>query len=343
MNRTVSCEDLALRLIDRHIAVRSLEHYAGIVTMQALANLAWVTGKGELKEQSLKTLEPFYTGKVEKVSGAFDRMYRCGGTASALLVKYGFAPEILPHLVSKAEELIESHPRHPSGVFGKPEAPEKIWIDTLFAVCPFLAILGELTGRRDFSEEALKQFFETHKLLLDPATNLYHQSLNFAGPGKLSGDHWSRGNGWAALALAELIVEFPGNSDIADIYRNFISACIEFQDEEGLWHQEMTAANSYAETSGTGLILYAIGRGLETGILPESYRDNFIRGLRSYLTYIGVDGSVFNTCEGCLCPGKGTVEDYMAKPWKLNDVHSFGPPALAFAQALRLNINEINF
>jgi unsaturated rhamnogalacturonyl hydrolase len=334
---------MALLLIDRHTAIRPLEHYAGIVTMQALVNLAQATGSGELKEQSLKTLEPFYSGRVEKVSGAFDRMYRCGGTASALLVKYGFAPKILPHLVSKAEELIGSHPRHSSGVFGKPEAPEKIWIDTLFAVCPFLAILGNITGRQDFSGEALKQFFETHKLLLDPEIGLYHQSLNFAGPGKLSGDHWSRGNGWAALALAELITEFPGNRDIADIYRNFMSACAEFQDEDGLWHQEMTVNDSYVETSGTGLILYAIGRGLELRILSEPYRKKFLQGLRSFLTYIGLDGSVFNTCEGCLCPGKGAIEDYMAKPWRLNDVHSFGPPALAFTQAIRLNINEIDF
>jgi unsaturated rhamnogalacturonyl hydrolase len=343
MNRSVFCGDIALLVIDRHIAVRPLDHYAGIVTMQALVNLAQVKSGGELKTRALETLEPFYSGKVEKVSGAYDRMYRCGGNASALLVKYGFAPEILPSLVSRAEELIGSHPRHSSGVFGKPDAPEKIWIDTLFAVCPFLAILGNITGRRDFSDEALKQLFETHKLLFDPPVGLYHQSLNFAGPGRLSGDHWSRGNGWAALALAELVTEFPGNKDVADIYRNFMRACIEFQDEDGLWHQEMTVKDSYPETSGTGLILYAVGRGLELGILSGSYRENFIRGLRSFLAYIGLDGSVFNTCEGCLCPGKGAVEDYMAKPWRLNDVHSFGPPALAFCQALSLGINEIIF
>jgi unsaturated rhamnogalacturonyl hydrolase len=122
-----------------------------------------------------------------------------------------------------------------------------------------------------------------------------------------------------------------------------MAACVKYQNKDGLWHQEMTREDSYVETSGTGLMLYAIGRGLELGLLPESYRENFLRGLRGYLGYIALDGSVFNTCQGCLCPGKGTIEDYIARPWQLNDVHSFGPAALTFAQALKLGISEVAY
>ena len=103
----------------------------------------------------------------------------------------------------------------------------------------------------------------------------------------------------------------------------------------------MRLDRTYTETSGSGLILYTIGRGLERGILPETYREVFLKGLRGMLGYIALDGSIYHTCRGCLAPGQGKIEDYMNWPWVRNDVHAFGPVALAFGQALRLGIAEI--
>ena len=105
----------------------------------------------------------------------------------------------------------------------------------------------------------------------------------------------------------------------------------------------MTEPESYVETSGSGLILYAIGRGIHAGVLSRSYLENFQRGLRGYLTYIAQGGSVFNTCEGCLCPGDGSIAAYMAKPWRLNDIHSFGPAVMTLAMAIKLGITEIEY
>lgn len=337
-----STERIAETAIRRHMEVRPLTNYAGIVTLHGLVNLAETTGRADLHRLSCELLKPFYSGGIEKVGGVYDKMYRCGGTASALLVKYGKAPEALAALTAKADELIQTHPRDPHGLFGLIACPEKIWIDTVFAVCPFLAILGNITGRKEFTGEALKQMREFEKLLVDRQNGLYHQSLNFAGPGIISEDHWSRGNGWAALALAELIVELPENREVRKLYVELMEACVKVQDENGLWHQEMTRPDSFVETSGTGLILYAIGRGLESGILPESFRAAFLKGLKGYLSYIALDGSVFHTCRGCLCPGEGRIEDYVKHEWIMNDDHSFGPVALAFGQALRLGITEIN-
>jgi rhamnogalacturonyl hydrolase YesR len=148
-------------VIDRHIAAQPLEHYGGLVTMHALVHLAKVSGDTEIKEKSIIPLEPFFSGRVNEVNGVYDRMYRSGACGSALLVKYGYVPEITAFLVAKAEELIRTHPRHPSGAFGQTEAPEKVWIDSVFAVCPFLAILGNVTGRGDFIDESVKNLLKT--------------------------------------------------------------------------------------------------------------------------------------------------------------------------------------
>ena len=65
------------------------------------------------------------------------------------------------------------------------------------------------------------------------------------------------------------------------------------------------------------------------------------KGVRGYLAYVDRDGSVSHTCKTCLCPGKGTKADYKNYSWVHNDPHAFGPVVLAFAQAYRLGIKEV--
>jgi unsaturated rhamnogalacturonyl hydrolase len=122
---------------------------------------------------------------------------------------------------------------------------------------------------------------------------------------------------------------------------NLLKSALKFQDDNGMWHQEMTDFDSYPESSGTGLILYALGVALELGICPAKWRENFTRGLKGYSAYIAIDGSVHNCCIGCLSPGDGSKEAYKARKWELNDSHAFGPVGLAFAQAWKLGIKEL--
>lgn len=345
MSSSVNCQDVAEAAVEHHVATHSMNHYGGLVTLHGLVRLAESTGSERLKARSRELLRPFYSGEVTKVGGAYSKMYCCGGNATGWLVQAGFAPEALPTAIAHAEELIATHPRDSRRIFSMPKAPEKIWIDSAFAVCPFLTYAGNLSGRREFLDEAAHQMLAMDEVLRNRENNLYHQSLNFAGPDKLSEDHWGRGNGWAALALAELAAEMPEDhprtAALRELFVTHMTACVRFQNAQGMWHQEMTVPDSYVETSGAGLILYAIGRGLEKGLLPASFRENFVKGLRGYLTYIALDGSVFNTCTGCLCPGNGTSADYQAKPWRLNDEHSFGPVVLTFGQAIKLGITSV--
>lgn len=345
MPTPIRCRTVAETVLERHVATHSLHHYAGIVTLQGAVQLAVATGDDALRRRACALLRPFAAGKVPKVGGVYDKMYRCGGNATAWAVKTGLLPDALATAVAHADELLATHPRDPNGIFGKLDAPQRIWIDSAFAVCPFLALVGRLANRPEFIDEAVRQMVGMHDALLDRANGLYHQSLNFAGPGKLSQDHWGRGNGWAALPLADLAVELPEDHPERDriraMFLDHMEACRKVQDAQGMWHQEMTDFDSYVETSGTGLILYGMGRGLVHGVLPQTFLESFVNGLRGYLRYIALDGSVFHTCIGCLCPGDGSIEAYKARAWKLNDTHAFGPAVLAFTQALELGIETV--
>lgn len=341
----VDCIRLAEIVMEQHLKKHELTHYAGIVSLHGLVRLAEISGSEKLRKWSIDLLRPFFSGEIKSVRGVYSKMYSCGGNAAAWLAEAGYAPEILPMLVAYADELMATHPRDKHGIFGTLKDPEKIWIDTAFAVCPFLTYIGNLTGEKKYLDEACRQMLGMDELLRNKQTGLYHQSLNFAGTGKLSDDHWSRGNGWAALALCEIVAELPSShpeyAGLKKIYIDFMETAILYQDADGMWHQEMTEKESYVETSGCGLILFAIGRGIEKGLLSAKFMDSFQKGLKGYCTYIALDGAVFNTCVGCLCPGDGSKAAYMAHRHQLNDQHSFGPVILAFGQAAKLGIKSV--
>jgi unsaturated rhamnogalacturonyl hydrolase len=324
-----------------------LSSYPGVLLMQGMAELALASGDATDLEAARQALLPYATGKAT-IGGNFVS-YRRGGNGAALLLLHAKLPEGRQHIGSAAADMHQRSARSKEGIILASfcAGSERVFIDTAFAVTPFLLWTGLAVDEEPYIEDAWQQIKKLHDILWDPATGLYHQGRGFQGDGVVSTDHWSRGNGWAALSWAALIGHLrsgdPRRRDAEKLFRQFVRSAARFQDAEGMWHQEMTSfeSPSYAETSGTGLLLYAVGVGIERGVLDSSYREIFKRGLRGYLNYIGVDGSITHTSRSLLCPGNGTPEAYCSRTWVLNDAHAFGPAVLAFAQAHRIGIERI--
>lgn len=342
-----SCEEIALRAFEKHVQTHPLRHYTGVLTMHGLARLAVtlkeLRGDDTLLRQIRDCLAPFLRGE-ETFACNFPN-YRVGGNGAAYLWWKGALPEVAEDTFTPyIDQLLHQAPRDRNGVYCRPadSAEEKIWIDAAFAVTPFLLFCGLKLNRADCINEAWAQTRKLVEALRVPATGLVNQAINFRGSGHRSADHWARGNGWALLALAELAQYLPESHPerpaVVTLYRDLIEAALTFQNtDSGLWHQEMTAPESYIETSGSGLILYAIGAGLECGLLTEArHRAAFEKGLDGLRSYIAIDGSVHNVCVGCLSPDDGSREAYIRHPHKLNDPHAFGPLVLAYGQAVRL-------
>ena len=340
--------EVAYQAFKKHQALHPLTHYTGILSLHGLARLALNSGDERLVEECHGCLLPFVRGEHEKsrFQANFGNYY-CGGNGTALLFWQGKLPEAQETLRDYAEDLMLRAPRDAEGIFCHPRYPGegRIWIDAAFAVTPFLLFAGLAFGEERYVEEAFRQSAMMYAALRDAENGLLHQSRGFAGPGRFSEDHWSRGNGWGMLALSELVSDIPAGDRrrpaAERMFVDLVSACLRYQDQDGLWHQEITDPLSYVETSGSGLILYAVGVGLAKGLLPEAARAKLLLGLQGYLAYIK-DGSVFHTCPGCLSPGRGTILDYEARGPVLNDPHAFGPVTLAFGQAFRLGIEEVS-
>lgn len=338
------CRRIARRAFATAQARIPLTHYTGILALQAQERLAWLHRDPADLARLREALAPFLRGEVAFACNFPN--YLVGGNASAAALFHGLIPEARGPVAQEAERFL-SAPRDRAGLVCMPKCPEqeKVWIDAAWAVTPFALHAGLALGRADLVDEACHQALGMVTLFRDPANGLLHQSRGFVGPGLMSSDHWSRGNAWGLLALAALAEDLPAahprRAEARRAFADLVAACLAAQGPGGMWHQELPRHDSFVETSGSGVILYALGLAIALGLAPAGAREALERGLRAYRGYIAIDGSVFHTCVGCLSPGDGSPAAYMAHRHAKDDPHAFGPVTLAFAQAAAVGITSI--
>lgn len=337
---------LAEALFDKHVALHpELTHYTGIVSLHGISRLAVIAGEARLQEKALAALAPFVAG--ERVFPCNFPNYCCGGIGTAYLLERGLLPNAADAVRKYSDAILNDAPRDPDGILSHPAFPgeDRIWIDVAFAVTPFLLFSGLALGEDRYIEEGYQQTAKMVAVFRNQENGLLHQSRNCNGRGRLSEDAWSRGNGWGIYALAELAAYLPANDPrrpaAIALFTDLLNACLAARHHDGLWCQEMTEHRSYVETSGSALILYALGVALEQGLIGAEKREDLQRGLNALLPYITSEHDVHQTCSGCLCPGDGSKLEYMAKAPQVNDRHAFGPLTLALGQAHALGIKTV--
>ena len=92
--------------------------------------------------------------------------------------------------------------------------PQKntLWLDDLYMSVPALAQMGKLTGEKKYYDDAVKQVIAVFsKRMFNKDINLYmHGWVESMNPHPEF--HWARANGWAFMAMTELIECITGNS-----------------------------------------------------------------------------------------------------------------------------------
>lgn len=348
-NKSVNIQKIAETVLNKGLAEIDLGLYPGTLLMHGMSELALLHSGDKMLE---RTIDLFLKYKTKEIDGRGSFIsYQAGGSGAAYLVWQKVADKLSGQVKDAAIQMHENQKRSSEGILiphWATEGRDQVFIDVAFAVTPYLLYAGLAFDNQEYIDLAVFETLELFKILEDKETGLVHQARGFRAYGELSEDNWSRGNGWGAFALAILVRDLPKDhpkrNKVENLAEKFFKAIIEYQNEDGLWHQEMTAPQSYIETSGSGLMLYGLGIMLEKGLIDQQYRENFVKGLEGYISYIGEDGSVSHTCSGCLSPGpgrRGNEEDYINQPWIYNDHHAFGPAVLAFTQAKKMGIDKI--
>ena len=332
-----------------------LYSYPGILTMFAGVQAAKVADDEFWLDEVNDYLElyPFqFEEPGVKFNYNFDN-YRVGGLGKAWMLMKGYFEDHADVVREYAEKTMAA-PQSWDGIMSNPHCPqdEKIWIDVAYAVCPYMMYAGIALNEPKYVDFAIDQCFKMYDVFMDESNGLLHQTRGFMGDAtSISHDHWSRGNGWGIIGLCELVRYLPKDSkyynEAVERFKDHCAALIKYQDYRGLWKQSIAEPLAWEESSGTGIILYAIGIGIRLGILDkETYFPVLEKGVYGLCKFcINPDYSIEKCCAGCCCPeGKGTIESYLVSVMaRKDDPHAFGPVIMALTEAERNGISNITW
>jgi rhamnogalacturonyl hydrolase YesR len=225
--------------------------------------------------------------------------------------------------------------------------PNTLWLDDLYMSVPALARMGSLTGNNDYYEDACRQIIQFSQRMFNPAKGLYmHGWVEDMNPHPEY--YWGRCNGWAMLAMTELLDAlpegYPLRKNIMKLYHDHVAGVASLQSGSGFWHQLLDRNDSYPETSATAIFTYCIAHGVNMGWLdPKAYGPVSVLGWNAVQTKVNEQGQVEGTCVGT-----GMAFDpafYYHRPVHPAAAHGYGPVIMAGAEMLKLTRNfeiEIN-
>jgi unsaturated rhamnogalacturonyl hydrolase len=222
--------------------------------------------------------------------------------------------------------------------------PNTLWLDDLYMSIPALAQAGTLTGDKKYFDDAVKQVKLYSQRMFNKDLNIYMHGWveSMAVHPEF---HWARANGWALMAMTELLdvlpADHPGRSQVLDQYRTHVKGLAAYQTGKGFWHQLLDRNDSYLETSATAIYTYCIARGINKGwIDAKAYGPACLLGWSAVSTKVTAAGQVEGTCVGT-----GMAFDpafYYYRPVNVYAAHGYGPVLLAGSEIINL-LGQYNF
>jgi len=216
--------------------------------------------------------------------------------------------------------------------------PKTLWLDDLFMSVPALARMGNLTGQGKYYDDAVNQVLQFANRMFVKEKGLFMhgwvQDME-VHPAYF----WGRCNGWALMAMVELLDVLPKNHRGYDLVlrllRDHIKGLAACQSGEGFWHQLLNREDSYLETSATAIYTYCIARAVNRGWIDErAYGPISQLGWNAVSTKVNAQGQVEGTCVGT-----GMAFDpafYYYRPVNVYAAHGYGPVLLAGAEIIEM-------
>ena len=150
--------------------------------------------------------------------------------------------------------------------------------------------------------------------------------------------YWSRGNGWVAAGMAELLRSLPERHSkrarIMEGYRKMMKSSLKYQGEDGLWRQLIHRPEAWSETSGTGMFTFAMITGVKNGWLDRKvYGKSARAGWLGLVKKIDQDGNIADVCVGT--SKLNDLNYYLNRPRNLGDLHGQAPILWSASALLR--------
>jgi unsaturated rhamnogalacturonyl hydrolase len=339
-----------------------LTSYEWGVTYSGMLQTAEATGDTKYKEYTQKRMEmlanavPAFRAlyqKTPKNSNPLRQMINPralddAGAMCAAMIKLhrsGGAASLRPVIDNYINYVFTKEYRLSDGTIGR-NRPQKntLWLDDLYMAVPAIAQMGKLTGDKKYFDDAVKQVVQFSQRMFNKQLNVYMhgwvESMSVHPE-----FHWARANGWALMAMAELLdvlpESHPGRKTVLEQFQSHVKGLAYYQTGKGFWHQLLDKNDTYLETSATAIYAYCIARGVNKGwIDPKAYAPMSLLAWSAVTTKVNAVGQVEGTCVGT-----GMAFDpafYYYRPVNVFAAHGYGPVLLAGSEIINL-LKNYNF
>lgn len=216
--------------------------------------------------------------------------------------------------------------------------PVTLWLDDLYMSVPGLAQMGALTGERGYHDDAVRQILQFSRRMFVADKGLYMHAWA-EGMDPHPAFHWGRANGWAIMAMVELLevlpASHPGRAAVLKQLRMHVAGLARLQSGVGLWHQLLDRPDSYLETSASAMFTYSMARAINRGwINRRTYAPVAMIGWNGVSTKVSGVGEVQD-----VSVGTGVAFDpafYYFRPRHVRAAHGYGPVLLAGAEIIAM-------
>ena len=274
-------------------------NYISAIAWVHTLRLATLTQDTSLREKVLQQVQPWLTGE-QPLFGDRIRLNAVAGTMifAEIAKSHEGYREAATRLTADgvARAAAERAPGVPQHGFG--------WSDDMF-LGTIVASLAEDPAALDAAARLLIEYARR----LQRSEGLFNHAADVRAA-------WGRGNGFAALGLAETLTALPSShparASLLDIYRRQMAALKTHQAPDGMWRQVIDVPGSYREVSVTALTLIAMARGVRLEWIEASYLPVVQRGWRALLGRVRDDGTLVDVC---VSTGAGpSVRYYLDRP-----------------------------
>jgi unsaturated rhamnogalacturonyl hydrolase len=310
--------------------------------LATIASLAAHIKRNTKATELAREQQPGFQRVLEMGSIIAPRSLDDSGSMCAAMIKAhraGIGGDLRPWIDNYVEYVSSRQMRLTDGTLARNRPlPNSLWLDDLYMSVPCLAQAGKLTGERRYFDDATKQILQFAERMFVPERGLFmHGWVQDMDPHPVF--LWARANGWAIMAMVELLEVLPEDhrdrKRIIDLFRAHARGLAAVQGHAGLWHQLLDRSNSYEETSASAMFVYGLARGINRGWLdPLAYGPAVSVGWNAVTAKVNDKGQVEGTCVGT---GMGwDPMFYMYRPVNVLAAHGYGPLFLAGAEMIAL-------